>query len=214
VIVDCAGEALELLPEKAAYWPAHRLLLVADIHFGKAATFRARGLPVPAGTTAANLAVLDAIAARRQVRHIVFLGDFLHARAAHAPATLATLRAWRAARPHLALTLVRGNHDSHAGDPPPDLGIAVVDEPWRVGPFAFCHHPQRVAGSFAFAGHLHPVFNLRARGDALRLPCFVLGADTAILPAFGDFTGGLAVRAERGRRLYLVAGDAVVPLPE
>jgi metallophosphoesterase superfamily enzyme len=39
--------------------------------------------------------------------------------------------------------LVRGNHDSRAGDPPASLGIRVVDEPFAVGPFAACHHPQR-----------------------------------------------------------------------
>ena len=49
--VHVAGEDLLLLPEKAVYWPAEQMLIVADIHFGKAASFRALGVPVPRGTT-------------------------------------------------------------------------------------------------------------------------------------------------------------------
>lgn len=51
LVIQCAGEAVWLLPERALWWPAQRMLMVADAHFGKAATFRARGVPVPAGST-------------------------------------------------------------------------------------------------------------------------------------------------------------------
>ena len=36
--IDCAGETLWLLPEHALWWPAGRVLWVADLHLGKAAT--------------------------------------------------------------------------------------------------------------------------------------------------------------------------------
>jgi hypothetical protein len=34
-----------------------------------------------------------------------------------------------------------------------------------------------------------------------------------ILPAFGAFTGGKAVAPARGDRIFVVAGDAVLPVP-
>ena len=49
---------------------------------------------------------------------------------------------------------MRGNHDSHAGDPPSALGIGVVDEPWRLGPFAGCHYPQEAPACHVLAGHV------------------------------------------------------------
>ena len=55
-MVQVAGESLLLLPEKAIYWPRERMLIIADIHFGKAAAFRSLGVPVPRGTTSENLA--------------------------------------------------------------------------------------------------------------------------------------------------------------
>jgi DNA ligase-associated metallophosphoesterase len=133
VSAELGGEQLILLPQKAAFWPRERMLIIADIHFGKAAAFRSFGIPVPKGTTSENLHALDELIELTGARHILFLGDFLHARAAHAASTQAAMLAWRRRRCELILTLVRGNHDKHAGDPAAQLGIDLVDEPYTVG---------------------------------------------------------------------------------
>ena len=208
-VVELAGEILWLLAHKAVYWPARKMLVIADIHFGKAAAFRALGVPVPRGTTTENLAGLDALVEAHGARHIAFLGDFLHARAAHASATQQAMLAWRERRRDLQLMLVRGNHDRHAGDPAAALGIDLVDEPHALGPFAFCHHPDLATPGYALAGHIHPVYVLATRFDALRLPCFVVGQDRMILPSFGAFTGGHAIRPEPGDSIYVTSGEAV-----
>jgi len=208
-----AGEELVLLPQRAAYWPRAQMLIVADIHFGKAASFRALGVPVPAGTTSANLLALDELLALLPVQHILFLGDFLHAKAAHAPATLAAMQAWRRRHPQLLLTLVRGNHDAHAGDPPPELDIAMVDEPYQMGPFAFCHHPDVLSAAYVMAGHVHPVYRLRAGWESLLLPCFLASPQRMVLPSFGAFTGGHAVLAQPGERVFVSSGEAVWEVP-
>ncbi|WP_343653921.1 ligase-associated DNA damage response endonuclease PdeM [Herbaspirillum sp.] len=210
---DAAGATLTMLPERALLWRERAMLVLADVHFGKAAAFRAGGIPVPHGTTRDNLELIDVLVQRHAARHVVFLGDFLHARAGRAAATLQALAQWRSRNAGLSLTLVRGNHDRHAGDPPAELAMHLVDEPWRVGPLAFCHHPQTVAGAFAIVGHLHPVYRLAAAGDTLRLPCFVVDGSWAMLPAFGAFTGGYRVQAEPGQRIFLAADDCVLPLP-
>ena len=207
--IELAGETVLLLAEKALYWPRARMLVVADIHFGKAASFRALGVPVPRGTTTDNLDRLDALMALHAVDELMFLGDFLHARAAHASATVAAMLAWRQRHPGLGLVLVRGNHDRHAGDPAVALGMRVVDEPHRVGPFAFCHHPDVASDGYVLAGHVHPVYVLATRVDALRLPCFLAGPQRMILPSFGAFTGGHAIAPVPGERVWVSAGDAV-----
>ena len=138
-MVKVGGEQMMLLPEKAVFWPAERMLIIADIHFGKAAAFRAQGVPVPRGTTSENLAGLDFLVAAHGARRIMFLGDFLH----------------------------------------------------------------------ALAGHIHPVYVLATRFDALRLPCFVVGRERMILPSFGAFTGGHAIRPGPGDSIYVTSGEAV-----
>ena len=213
--IELAGENIELLPDRALWWPTGGVLFVADLHLGKAATYRALGQPVPGGTTQENLARLDRLIDRLGVRRVVFLGDFLHAAQARTAPLLAAVHAWRDRHPALACTLVRGNHDSRAGDPPASLRFDVVDEPHLIGPFAACHHPQRHDTHFVLAGHLHPACRLHGRGrDSLRMPCFVQESDRLILPAFGEFTGGWRVEPMPGRRFYGVGGDGVWPLPE
>ncbi|MDB5948746.1 MAG: box helicase [Massilia sp.] len=204
-----AGETVRLLAQKALYWPRHKMLVVADIHFGKAASFRALGVPVPRGTTTQNLDALDALMAMFEVDHLMFLGDFLHARAAHASATQAAMLAWRKRHPALALTLVRGNHDRHAGDPAAALGIDMVDEPYSLAPFSFCHHPDLATPGYALAGHIHPTYLLATRFDALRLPCFVVGTHRMILPSFGAFTGGFSITPGSGDTVFVTSGDRV-----
>ena len=213
--VQWAGETMHLLPDRALFWPAGQTLFIADLHIGKAATYRALGQPVPGGSTAENLSRLTALSAEHAPQHIIFLGDFLHAAAARTPAILQALAAWRVRHAAVAMTLVRGNHDSRAGDPPPQLHIEVVDEPFLFGPFACCHHPQLHTTHFVLAGHVHPVCRLFGRGrDSLRLPCFLAEAGQAIFPAFGEFTGGWMVVGEPGRYLYPVGGARVWCLPQ
>ena len=204
------GEELLLLPERAAYWPRCSTLLVADPHFGKAATFRSAGVPVPAGTTAGTLARVDATLARTGAQRIVFLGDFLHAREGRVASAVATLGAWRDGHPNTDVVLVRGNHDRRAGDPPVELRIRCVDAPLLEPPFALVHHPAEVPDAYAIAGHIHPAVTMVGRGRQRdRLPCFWFGARYAVLPAFGEFTGFANVEPAAGDQVFVVAGDAV-----
>lgn len=209
-----AGEVLHLLPERAMWWPEGRALFIADLHLGKAATYRALGQPVPAGTTRENLDRVSDLLVHYQPLKLVFLGDFMHAAQARTPSLLASLDAWRKKFAAIECVLVRGNHDSRAGDPPASLGMEVVDEPWLIGPFAACHHPQQHPTHKVVAGHLHPALRLYGRGrDHVRLPCFCFEAHQAILPAFGEFTGGWTVTPALGLQLYPVGGHAVWRLP-
>ncbi len=210
-----AGEVLELLPERALLWSARSLLLVADAHFGKAARFRTLGVPVPAGTTAANLQVLEGLVERHGVARILFLGDLMHGRLLPGSATFHALVEWRRRRPGLSLELVPGNHDRHAGDLPPALGIEVHADPFDIGPFALRHHPEPLPGRYVLAGHVHPVVTLHGRArDRLRTPCFLFGEAVGVLPAFGAFTGGFVVERAGAGRVFVVAGERVLELPQ
>ncbi|MBI5259045.1 MAG: ligase-associated DNA damage response endonuclease PdeM [Burkholderiales bacterium] len=208
------GALLQLWPQRAAFDPALHTLFVADAHLGKAVSFRRLGVPVPAGTTGEALARLDALLAATGARHIVFLGDLLHSARALAPGTLAELLAWRQRHARLELTLVRGNHDEHAGDPPAALGVQAMDGPLHLGPWALLHEPAAVPGAYALAGHVHPGVVLGGRAnDRLRLPCFHFGADVGVLPAFGGFTGLHVLPRGAGERVFAVTGEAVCELP-
>ena len=194
-----------LSQQKVMFDPVHNALFVADIHLGKAATFRSLGVPVPAGTTLENLERLSEAIATFKPLALYFLGDLLHAKAAHNGELLEKLQQWRQQHSTIQMTLIRGNHDSKAGDPPAGLNISVVEEPFMLGGFALCHHPQTVPNALVLAGHEHPVVVLNGKGRSrARLPCFYLKTDQLILPSFGAFTGGYQVVPKPGEAVFPV----------
>ena len=236
--VVVAGVSLRLLAGRAVWWPEASTLFVADVHLGKAESFSALGVPVPRGPTAATLDRLAGLVDACAVTRLVVLGDLLHARQAQAPATIGLLRQWRTRHARLQCLLVRGNHDDHAGDPPADLGIEMVTEGERLGPFSLWHMPcdsdapppagapaapgsdprssprQSLPGGYRLAGHLHPAVRLSGRGGAsVRLPCFRVGESQMVLPAFGDFTGGSTIVRIEGERVFAIAAPRVIEVP-
>ncbi len=212
--IRLAGEDVLLLPERALFWLRTATLVAADFHWGKAATFRAAGIPIPLGGTGDDLVRLDAAIDRTCARRLVVLGDLFHARAGRiATRTLADLRRWRDGRGELEIQLVRGNHDRHAGDPPADLRINCVNAPAYLPPFDLRHEPAESAEAFTLAGHLHPGVVLSGPGlQRERLPCFWLTARMLVLPAFGSFTGLAPVWPEPEHRIFVVAEDEVLPV--
>lgn len=211
VAMRAAGAELELLPDHAVYWSAVSTLLIADPHFGKAATFRAAGIFVPEETTAMTLARLDALLHATDARRIIFLGDFLHAPEGRHPATLSAIDEWRTGHSSVGMLLVRGNHDRRAGDPPASMQIECVDGPLLEGPFALAHHPTVVAGAYVLAGHVHPGARLFGAGrERARISCFWFGRQGAVLPAFGEFTGLADIAPSPGDRVWVTTGEEVI----
>ena len=211
--IEVSGATVQLLPERALWYEAERTLFVADLHWGKAAAFRAAHVPVPMGTTSSDLARLSDAISATEAQHLVVLGDLLHARAGRHDETFRTIAAWREQHAALGITLVRGNHDQHAGDPPAALDIVCTDAPFGCGPFVGVHEPCEARSGYVLCGHVHPSVTVRGRGrQTLRLPAFVFGPRRGILPAFSSFTGGGMYERQTGDRLYAIAGEEVVAL--
>jgi uncharacterized protein len=210
-VANIADERLVLLPERAAYWERTRTLLVADVHVGKAAAFRAAGVPIPRGTTGGTLSRLAAAIARTRAARVIFLGDFLHAREGRSPETLQALHSWRESHAGIEMILVRGNHDKRAGNPPPTARIRCIDGALAEPPFVFTHWPNPAESGYAIAGHIHPGVRLAGLGrDRVRLPCFWFGARVAVLPAFGEFTGLADVTPAPDDRLWVIVEEEVI----
>lgn len=205
------GERLLLFAERALLWCSAETLIIADPHFGKAAAFRKLGVPVPAGTTASDLARLDGLIGQTGARRLIVLGDLLHARAGRADGTMDLVGAWCARHPGLERVLTRGNHDLRAGDPPPAWQFQCHAEPLAEGPFIFCHEPCNGLGPGLLAGHLHPAVLLEgADGSCARFPAFLFGDIRGLLPAFGRFTGARRIVPRHDDAVFVVAGDEVV----
>ncbi len=211
--IEVHGETLTLYAERAAFWRRESALLIADPHWGKAATFRKSGIPVPSGTTREAIDRLNSLIDKTNPGKVIFLGDLLHAKPGRSKETFSAIEHWRMEHAQIEVTLVRGNHDRRAGDPPEELCFNCVDAPYVIPPFAFAHHPAVSHEGYVIAGHVHPAIRLHGKGRQYeRLPCFHFARAYAILPAFGDFTGVADVEPEEGDRVYAVADSTVISI--
>ncbi len=208
-----AGERVVLYPERGMHIPRLDSVVVTDLHWGKAATFRASHIPIPTGTTAADLARLTRLLERTGAARLVVLGDLIHARAGRQRDVLDALERWRSAHEALDIVLVRGNHDAHAGDPPPSMRITCLDGPWILGPFTCEHEPEPQPAAYVLAGHLHPSVTIGGRArQRERLCCFAFGSRVGILPAFASFTGGGAYQRAPDDRIFAIVEDEVIAI--
>lgn len=214
VIVGCiakvADTELVLMASRLAWWPEKKTLLLADAHFGKAATFRKAGVPVPVGTTCKMLDVLSAATKTLEPLRLVVLGDFVHSVIPAHSDFERELLDWRAKHASLPITLVMGNHDRGRRDLFKHLRLDLCDEE-RCGPFYFCHDPfapESVSASeFKLGGHVHP--GVRLGQEFQRLPCFWRGESFLVFPAFGAFTGLAKISPGSQDVLYPIANNQI-----
>jgi DNA ligase-associated metallophosphoesterase len=203
------GSSLELLPQRALWQAATGLLLVADLHLGKAESFQASGIPLPSDGDLSTLNQLLDLAAQLQPQRVVVLGDLIHSRLG----LTAELREKIRALPELLgcpLELIGGNHDQGSW-----LEGLRAGPPRRCGELWLSHEPCAPPEPelLNVAGHVHPVAVLGHGGDRLRLPCFAWQRQQRqlLLPAFGSLTGGFAVSPAYQR--WVIADAQVLAVP-
>ncbi len=207
-----ADETLTLLPERAVWWATQKTLFIADLHFGKEATFRAAAIPIP-DQTVQTVNRLSALIDETRAARLVILGDLIHARKGRCLQTFETIAAWRGRHSSLEIILVRGNHDESAGDPPASWKMKCVSEPHQLSPFVLKHHPERGDAEIVLAGHLHPAVKLTGTGrDSAKLPCFLLRDDVLTLPAFSSFVDGASLRVSAADKIYGICENQIVCL--
>ena len=205
-----------LLPGRAALLPATATLLVADLHLGKAATFRSAGIPVPEGSAQSDLARLERLVHDTSARRLVILGDLFHAKSGCTETVFAEFAATRTRFKATEVILVVGNHDRAVGRIPSSLGIESSVKTLHEPPCHFVHEPSTGLSEpdrtcFTISGHLHPTIAIRVPGgDRIAERCFVAEESLLVLPAFGSFTGGQRVEPADGLRLWIARDDGVV----
>lgn len=208
-------DVFTLHPYGALFWRSKGWLLLSDLHLGKAAHFRKAGLPLPEGSDEETLARMDEVIAHFQPKRTVIIGDLFHS--AHNNAW-EPFHAW-GKRQTSELHLVLGNHDRIAERRYRDAGLVTHATGLVELPFILEHEAPLAMGAPASAGvgihiisgHTHPGVVLHGKGDQrLRLPCFLMGPQVTLLPAFGRGTGLHIVKPGPMHRVFACADKAVL----
>ncbi len=171
-----------LTPARAALHLPTGTAVVADLHLGYAEARRRKGEAVPRPNLRALLEPLRGVLAHR----LVIAGDLFEA--GPEPALTRALLDWlKKARLEL-IGVVPGNHDRGLTDGLlPVCPEGVVLGRWRV-----VHGDGELPAGAVVHGHEHPC--LRWRG--VTAPCYLVGPERLVLPAFSRDAAGVNMLGE------------------
>lgn len=213
--IEHAGQQLLLHPQRVMYWPAQKTLLVADVHVGKEHVFARQGIGIPAGISESGLRSLFELATASCADRLIVLGDFMHAVPHSSERWLNVLTELMNQHSQLSVEIVAGNHDRQAGRSILDSRIIWHTAALIAGPWVLQHEPCKDDRGYVLCGHLHPVWRFgNARRGGVRAPVFWFREHWAVLPAFGEFTGGVVIEPDNKKdKLFITGPDCVISVP-
>jgi DNA ligase-associated metallophosphoesterase len=200
-----------LLAEKAVFWKEAQMLIVADVHLGKATHFRKNGISLPALSGTKDLVVLRQLIKNYGPKKIVFLGDLFHS---NYNSEWQTFIEFRNEFLNVDFILSKGNHDILPMHRYVKNNIMVVNY-LQEECFIFLHDRldynfDNLPQHFIFSGHIHPGYKLKGRAkQSLTLPCFYKNETELVLPAFGVLTGLFIIKPKKNEQVFVVGNDNV-----
>jgi DNA ligase-associated metallophosphoesterase len=206
------GQNLFLHPYKSMYWLERKILLLADIHYGKAAHFRKSGIAIPESIHKQDLERLAFLYESYLPERIIFLGDLFHSQYNE---TWKKFQFFCERVMPYKPELVLGNHDIL--DKKNYDFLEIHESNLCIDPFIFTHIPlinQEPGGLYNICGHLHPAVKISGSAkQSLALECFYFSKNHGILPAFGSFTGSSLMRGRKSEdEIFAITNQKIIRL--
>lgn len=205
-------EQLILTNQRALFWERQQMLVLSDLHLGKAAHFRKNGIALPGQLGLDDLQRLETLILKFAPRYVLVVGDLIHA---GANSEVSLLGRFTARFQDIDFLLVKGNHDRFPPEWMPELGIRAVFDELPVEGLHFIHHPeQHIPGQYTISGHLHPGVAVRMPTKRImNFPCYAVTEEQLILPAFAKFTGTDTRSIPRPARCYAFYETGIFEVP-
>ncbi|GGF86511.1 ligase-associated DNA damage response endonuclease PdeM [Alteromonas lipolytica] len=218
------GESVWLLDHRAAvYWPEQDCLLIADLHFEKGSFLSQYASPIPRYDSKSTLQTIAELITTYSPERVLCLGDSFHDIGAFSrllPEDLQQLNTIVASVP--CWNWLVGNHDPAIPASIPGHRDETLILITRGGKQIKCQHIPDTSDALQIAGHYHPKALLTTPVRRFRGKALVTTENLMLLPALGQYTGGLniedgvltALAPKRARQCYLLCEQRVLALPK
>jgi DNA ligase-associated metallophosphoesterase len=205
------GLKLDLLPEKAVWISELKVLLISDLHFGKASHFRKSGIPISEKVHDQDYQILTSLVSKYSPNQVYFLGDLFHSSWNE---EWEKLLSFLGLFPTSSFHLVVGNHDILPSEKYLDSRLIVHTHPVTLGVLLLSHEPTSPPSGFLnVCGHIHPGILLKGRAkQRIRIPCFHYSENVLVLPSFGNFTGLALIEVQKNDGIWGIAEDRLIPI--
>jgi uncharacterized protein len=202
-----------LLAEKALLLEDFSTLVLSDVHFGKSGHFRKFGIAIPQKVIQHDLFRLLHLIQLYKVNEVIIVGDFFHSN--HNSEHNLVSKFLQDAQ-HVLFTLVKGNHDILHNNWYVENGIQTIEGVYTKHGIDFVHDAadkNTASNNFVISGHIHPTITIEGKGkQSIKLPCFCVQKNEMILPAFGKFTGGYAIKKTKTNSVFAITNNAIIEL--
>ena len=211
VVFDYKGLNVTLLPEKAVWIDSMGVLLIADLHFGKAAHFRKSGIPISEKVHEQDYQMMTSLVLKYSTKEVYFLGDLFHSSWNE---EWENLLSFLGLFPTTSFHLVVGNHDILPSEKYQDSRLKVHAHPITLGTLLLSHEPTLPPSGFLnVCGHIHPGILLKGKAkQRISIPCFHYSENVLVLPSFGNFTGLALIKGQKNDGIWGIAEDRLIPI--
>jgi metallophosphoesterase superfamily enzyme len=194
------------LDSRLALWLAElRILVVADLHWGYAASHRVQGNLLPAWGDAEITSRLRALITDYEPAEMIWLGDSLHTLVGSDGANnfLQTCE--------VPVSIVSGNHDARWNRAKDRFSVLRSN-------YFFHHGDQpraRPAETIEIIGHHHPaVAWYDGAGTRLKMPALIMSPHRLVLPAFSPWAAGVPwISNANGETIYAITPKRIFTVP-
>jgi len=183
----------------AAYIEEHSAVVMADLHIGYESYLQHEGVSIPKYQKKIMVRRVEEIMRRYEPEKIIINGDFKHEFGKN------LRQEWREVDEMLSfmvgkadVVIVRGNHDNFLKTIASRHGAKMFEE-YSLGNFKMVHGHRNVkrGGKMLIIGHEHPSIEIRDEvGAVIKLPCYLYGGETLVLPAMSPLAAGTDVISE------------------
>jgi DNA ligase-associated metallophosphoesterase len=196
-LINFAGHRFILDASGALVWPKHDMVVFSDLHFEKGSFLSQFANPLPRFDTAKTITNMQNVLQEYSPKQVICLGDSLHDGNALSRMNNSDLSDINdLVRGVDAWFWVLGNHDPEI----PDAILGQSSEYYELDNILWVHEPENLT-RFAnvkaqVIGHFHPKLSVKKARHRMTGKCFVSTENILLMPAFGQYTGGLWVEDE------------------
>ena len=169
------------------FWLEKKIAIVSDLHLEKGSSFASLGQFIPPFDSEETLKKLINFFKTHEVQTIILLGDTFHDRGALNRMSSKVKSIFDSLVENYEIIFILGNHENKMKS-----AFIKFYERYIVDDIHFLHEAV-LEKKYQISGHFHPVASLKINSKQITEKCLIHSENHIIMPAFGEFTGGLNI---------------------
>jgi len=186
-VINFNNHEFKINNDGVLFWLEKKIAIVSDLHLEKGSSFASLGQFIPPYDSEETLKKLINFLKTHEVQTIILLGDTFHDGGALNRMSSKVKSIFDSLVENYEIIFVLGNHENKMKS-----AFIKFYERYIVDDIHFLHEAV-LEKKYQISGHFHPVASLKINSKQITEKCLIHSENHIIMPAFGEFTGGLNI---------------------